>query len=141
MPLFESSEYLNNYINSLWDYRFINDVLPGKISVSDIDGYIERKGKFLFLEFKGTTFNTNYLDFKDGQERALLSLAKLPGVSVLVIAGRAKDTKIISASCYGTYSDYLGASPYPVPLLGSPEVARQALAVFVNDWFSWASRG
>lgn len=36
----------------LRDYRIINDKLPGKVGLMDIDGMLERKGHVLMFEFK-----------------------------------------------------------------------------------------
>lgn len=43
---------LNNFIASIWDWQEVDDCLPGKICVSDIDGAVERKGHFLLFETK-----------------------------------------------------------------------------------------
>lgn len=41
------------YEEGIWDWGFLNDCFPGtKIRVTDIDGAVERNGKFLFIETK-----------------------------------------------------------------------------------------
>lgn len=40
------------YQGSFWDWSFLNDVFTHNIKVSDIDGVVERNGKFLYIETK-----------------------------------------------------------------------------------------
>lgn len=42
------------FMNGIWDWDFISEVLPPKMKVSDIDGVIERNGWLLALETKET---------------------------------------------------------------------------------------
>ena len=42
-----------NYMSQLWDWGFLDQCFEGtKIKVTDIDGFVERNGKFLLLECK-----------------------------------------------------------------------------------------
>lgn len=41
------------FMDGFWNWDFINDVLPGRRKVSDIDGITEYKGHFLVFETKG----------------------------------------------------------------------------------------
>jgi hypothetical protein len=36
----------------LRDYRWLQDALPGRVAPMDVDAMLERKGRFLVLEFK-----------------------------------------------------------------------------------------
>lgn len=40
------------FVDGLWDWAIIADQFPGKISPTDIDGFVEMNGRFLFLETK-----------------------------------------------------------------------------------------
>jgi hypothetical protein len=40
------------FMEGFWDWGFLDNSLPGKIKVSDIDGIVEINGKFLILETK-----------------------------------------------------------------------------------------
>lgn len=43
----------SGYLNSFWDWSFLNNCFGSTgIKISDIDGIVERKGKFLLLETK-----------------------------------------------------------------------------------------
>lgn len=44
---------IDSFVSSLWDWGMLDDCFPGtKIKVTDIDGAVERRGKFLILETK-----------------------------------------------------------------------------------------
>lgn len=68
----------------LWNWKPVTDLLPGRCGASDIDGVIERKGNFLFIEAKSP-----------GERMPLgqkIMLTKLAGVNpyaitVLVVCG------------------------------------------------------
>lgn len=66
----------------LWDWEFLNDVLPGKIRPMDIDGIIERNGHFLVLEGKPLGKR-----IKTGQRITLRQLSKRKNFSVLILYG------------------------------------------------------
>jgi hypothetical protein len=40
------------FMEGFWDWGFLDDTLPGKVKVSDIDGFVEKNGHFLILETK-----------------------------------------------------------------------------------------
>ena len=52
------------------------------IAPSDVDFFVECRGRFLFIEGKGARLN-----LENGQRRALMNLSRLPGVTVLIIGG------------------------------------------------------
>lgn len=50
-----SIENPEEYLKNLWDWKILNDCFgESKIKVSDIDGFVERKGKVLILETKAS---------------------------------------------------------------------------------------
>lgn len=40
------------FLEGIWDWGCLDDCFPGKMKITDIDGFFERKGKFLVLETK-----------------------------------------------------------------------------------------
>jgi hypothetical protein len=77
----------------LWNWKPVADLLPGKCGASDIDGVIERRGHFLFLEGKRPGES-----LPKGQWIMLSNLAKLnpDKVTVVVVTGD-RDTGIIKS--------------------------------------------
>ena len=43
---------MEQFIEGVWDWGFLRNHLGGSIQVSDLDGIVERHGKFLVLEAK-----------------------------------------------------------------------------------------
>lgn len=68
------------YIDGLPCWDDLIEEFPRKIRPTDVDGFIEINGQFLFIEQKGkgVAFGN-----ETGQFRALKMLARLPGVTVL----------------------------------------------------------
>lgn len=66
----------------LWDWEFINQAFTGGIRPSDIDGIVEKNGKFLVLEGKplGGSIPT-------GQRITLEQLSRVGAFTVLVLYG------------------------------------------------------
>lgn len=50
----------DKFMETLWDWKFLESSLGGRIRPSDLDGIVERKGKVLLLEAKspGVTIPT-----------------------------------------------------------------------------------
>ncbi len=66
-------------LESDWS-AFFKDLFVRDIRPTDIDGFVEINGHHLFLEHKG-----NGVPIKDGQFNALLSLARKPSTTVVII--------------------------------------------------------
>ena len=66
----------------LWNWKPIADALPGKMGVSDLDGIIERKGRFLVFECKKPEE-----PMPVGQQILLRALNREPHFTVLWIIG------------------------------------------------------
>lgn len=73
-----------NYLDSIWDWSILNGCFKGKIAPTDIDGLVERNGRFLLLETKspGVPINT-------GQQRTHDALLATGVFTVMVIWGNA----------------------------------------------------
>lgn len=63
-------------------YNKLVHALPNRMGMSDVDGMIERKGHFMFIEWKNS-----FSDLSVGQTIALKNLSNKPDVHVVVIWG------------------------------------------------------
>lgn len=70
------------FVAGLWDWQCLDDCLPGKMKVSDIDGAIERNGQFLFIETKGPN-----VPIPMGQEIFYKNLHKKKDFTILYVWG------------------------------------------------------
>jgi hypothetical protein len=79
------------YMGSIWDWGLLDDCFgTTKIKVSDVDGIVERKGKFIFIECK-----SHNAPITQGQAIMHNSLIKTGVFTVLLIWGDAnKPTKM-----------------------------------------------
>jgi hypothetical protein len=66
------------YLNGLPCWDELIEAFPRKIRPTDVDGFVEINGRFLFLEETRAGAGPD-----EGQRRALLLLARLPGVTVI----------------------------------------------------------
>lgn len=105
----------------LWNWKPVADALPGKCGVSDLDGIIERRGRFLVVETK----NPGEL-VPLGQLIMLRALAKQPSFTVLVATGDAET---------GAVSHYSVVTPDGLTATRPGE----ALVGRIRAWFRWAS--
>ena len=73
------------YVASLWDWGILDGCFgTTKIKAEDIDGFVERKGRFLAIETKN-----NNVPLKDGQRWAYKALHKTGLFTILIIWGEA----------------------------------------------------
>lgn len=71
------------FLASVWDWSFLNDCFPGtKIRVTDVDGFVERNGHFLWFETKGIG-----KDVPLGQTIMFKRLSKEHNFTVMIIWG------------------------------------------------------
>lgn len=79
------------YIAGLPCWDDLIECFPRKIRPTDVDGFVEINGRFLFLEEKQEGVGP-----EEGQRRALKLLANLPGVTVAFFRpGRASDFEVL----------------------------------------------
>jgi hypothetical protein len=106
----------------LRNYQWINQHLPGKVGLMDIDGVLERRGKVLMLETKpfGATIPL-------GQRITLLAFVKM-GVHVWVCWSDAKDVHVGRMDERGE-----------VPFITETDVS--GLIDHIVDWWDAADRG
>jgi hypothetical protein len=111
---------IETFIMALWDWAFLNVCFrPTKIRVSDIDGVVERKGRFLFLETKPWD-----KEVSRGQQIMFDGLSRLPGVDVLVIWGKPNEPQAMQ---HWGETDVLMAD-------------EKAVISFVRNWFLRANQ-
>lgn len=87
------------YLEGIWDWAILDGCFGDtKIKPTDIDGFIERNGKFLVIETKKVG-----VPVKDGQLITFKSLIKTGAFSVLIVWGeRNKPEKILKMTRNGT---------------------------------------
>lgn len=91
MPLNESRQFDYDcvgkgcYRGRLPGFDRLNDRMPGKMRLTDVDGMLELGGRFFFLEWKAYGG-----DLPDGQRIAFKKLSQYPGVDVVI--ARERDT-------------------------------------------------
>lgn len=76
-----------DFLDSYWDWTPYNSCFNGtNIRISDIDGIVERKGKFLLLETKKV--NMSYEDIPTGQMIMFRELVKTGLFIIYIIFGK-----------------------------------------------------
>lgn len=138
------------FIRGLWDWTFLNECFaPTKIRVADVDGVVERKGHFLWLEAKPER-ETADRDIPAGQLYTHQALAKTGAFTVITIWGTT-DTDIKSE--YLRQSDttaMICALGEPTPTYARVQyedgkikegpTTKQELKETVRRWFEWANQ-
>jgi len=115
-----SIENPKEYVKNLWDWKILDGCFGNtNIKVSDLDGFVERKGKTLFIETKAPTV----VKIKDGQQIAFDAWVK-NGMTVFVVWG------------------YPG-NPIKVRIWPKNEMEcdLQKLRDLVSRWYYWADTG
>ena len=111
------------YVNSLWDWGCLDGCF-GKTAIhpTDIDGLVERKGHFLFLETKGPG-----VSLPTGQLRMFRRLIENPRMTVFIVWGKAGDAERIRVLTCDLSRTYYTATT-------------QTLRGLVRYWFANADR-
>ncbi len=74
---------IDTYIENLWDWGILNGCFGDtKIAVTDIDGFVERRGKFLLIETKSIG-----KEIPNGQKYTFESLMKTGLFTILIVWG------------------------------------------------------
>jgi hypothetical protein len=113
------------FICGLWDWAILDGCWGGsRIRPTDIDGLVERNGRFLYLEAKAPG-----VPLKLGQEITFQSLARNPANTVVIFWGNAATGRIerIRVLYSGSQRD-----------LARPSLAE--LRRVVRDWYVRADR-
>ena len=111
------------FINSWWDWTVYNDCfVPTKIKISDIDGIVERRGHFLWIECKrpGEAITK-------GQEIMHNALTKNRSFTVLILWGETNEpVKFRITSEKGKMCEKAGINQEDVKEL-------------ISKWFNWSN--
>ncbi len=137
-----------SYIRGLWDWTFLNECFAGtNIKVADIDGIVERRGHFLWLEAKPEKYNGMY-EVTAGQRYTHEALARNGAFTVIIVWG-ATETDLTSQ--YLSQSDTTAM----ICALGQPRVTyarvwyetgerwegytnNKHFQQIISEWFQWA---
>lgn len=114
---------INKYMSAAINKRLERFILPGKVSFSDIDGILEKNGKFLALEHK---YHNDEIPL--GQKILLENLSDVPQFTVIIYT-----TYIDGEFCSW---DYIRKGK---KLRLTQEKSEESLNEIINDWFAWAS--
>ena len=113
----------HRYLQGVWDWGILEGCFGGsRIQPMDIDGYIERRGRKLFIETKAPGVE---LSDRAGQMIALRSLVD-DGHAVLIIWGQQNQPerlRLITPNCDRTESATL-----------------ERVRTIIGQWYSWADR-
>ena len=97
------------------------DCLPGKIAFGDVDGIVEIKGNFLFLEFK------EHSNIPKGQQILYRRLTRLAPAIVLVIEADVETMDVFGVS-------YVASGRIEPQVL----MNLQGLKDLIKSWSDWA---
>lgn len=111
------------YMAGVWDWQFLNECFrPTRIKVMDIDGFVERNGRFLVIETKRSG-----AEIPTGELISFRQLVK-QGHWVLIIWGYQKepvhDLLLMTPSGEVRYSDE----------------EKETIQDIVHDWYRWADK-
>lgn len=113
----------NEYLENIWDWAILNGCFgQTKIRPTDIDGFVERNGKFLVIEAKSPGVEVN-----TGQMITLKRLIDTGRFTVIIVWGKKDNPEQITLMTSRITKMYENAS----------------LTIFrdiVSRWFEWANQ-
>ena len=109
------------------------NVLPSpatneRFTVMDLDGFTERKGRFLFLEWKELNGS---VDLTSGNGLALSRLAEHH--PVIIVWGVSRDERV-------DRMQRLGVDPEPINCVGV-DAEDSPFVIAYQQWYEWADKG
>lgn len=109
------------YDRGIWDWEILRGCFgESRVTPTDIDGCIERRGNFLWIETK-----LPGIEIPRGQEIVLYQLARRGDTVLIVYGEQDKPEKIIKLTS-------LGSTVYE-------EADKEVLRKIVDDWWKWAN--
>ena len=109
------------YVDGLWDWGVLRGCFGNtKIEPTDIDGFVERNGKFLILETKD-----NGVEIKQGQQLTFNALVKTGLFTIIVIWGNPGNPKRIRVITSKADRNFKNSS-------------LEQLRDIVSQWFNYA---
>lgn len=113
---------INKFIAGVWDWGMLDECFsPTKIKVTDIDGFTERKGKFLVLETKQKGVSVPV-----GQSIMFDNMQKTGLFTIVIIWGKKNATEDMQVY-------------YPTHKTAKKAASNEDLKRVVNWWFNYAS--
>lgn len=137
-----------SYMRGLWDWTFLNVCFAGtRIKVADVDGIVERRGHFLWLEAKPEKRNGIH-EVTDGQRYTHEALMRTGAFTVITVWGDSSND---------LSSEYLARTDATAMIcaLGEPEPTyvrvwyengekwedwtdKKHFVQIVSEWFQWS---
>ena len=108
---------LDHFTKALWDWGFLDGCFAGGIRVSDLDGIVERNGKFLVLEGKSLRRG-----IPSGQRYMFNALKRLGCFEIVILWGEANSV------------EFMQIWPHDKMPAGAEDIQD-----FVRSWFLWAN--
>lgn len=113
----------DEYLSNIWDWGILRGCFGGtKIEPTDIDGFVERNGKFLVIEAKSPG-----VELKTGQLITFKRLIDTGCFTIIVVQGETNSPERITLMTRKTTQDYEGAD-------------LETLRHIVASWFRWANQ-
>jgi len=118
-----SIQNLNAFINSMWDWAVLDGCFgTTKIRPTDIDGLVERNGRFLLLEAKGVGKLVGR-----GQQKVFDQLQRTGVFTIIIVWGDpGKPNRIALLTRHGT-------KHYERATIAT-------LRMIVSNWYQWADK-
>jgi len=108
---------LKTYVENLWDWEFLDECFGGtRIRVTDLDGLVERKGRFLYIEAKSPG-----KEVPVGQKILFDHLIANPQNTVLVIWGAPSEPE---------QAQFWGRKAFPAD--------KEKVKALVSRWYQYA---
>ncbi len=119
-------QYPDTYLANLWDWACLAGTMPGKMTASDIDGIIERRGKFLVIETKSPG-----VPVPTGQRILLDALADNGAFTVIVVHGQPGKPEQLTVTT-SVNGERVMREYNPATL--------ETLRDIVKRWFAWVDK-
>lgn len=113
----------SDFAQSHWHWDFLNECFaPTKIKVTDIDGFVERNGRFLVIETKKPC-----VDIPQGQDIMFKSMIETGLFSVIIIWGHRDTPQEVEVRT-------------PKRVYAYDEASAELVQNLVRQWFAYANR-
>lgn len=120
---------LDDYHRAWWDWSWLNDCFRGGIRVADVDGIVERRGRFLLLEGKRIV-STQPLPLPRGQQLLHDALCATGCFTVLVFWGVPPRGPVLFHRLQSRHG--IGKTS---------RSSKEQVANIVRRWYAWADSG
>lgn len=108
------------FCNGLWDWAILDGCFGGNIKPTDIEGFVERKGKFLVLETKALN-----VAIPEGQRRTFEALSRVGCFTIFVIWGKRNEPERLAIWSSAGYH-------------GVCQIDLSGFRNYCSRWYQWA---